>query len=44
MERDGYAGYDIAEFVDGTWNGHLVRYGPAGDVLREDDWLLGECQ
>ena len=40
-ERDGLAGYYIGEFVDGKRHGHLVVYDPAGDVLREYDWLLG---
>ena len=39
-ECDGAAWYGIGEFVDGKRHGHLVRYGPAGNVLREYDWLL----
>ena len=43
-EYDGFAGYCIGEFVDRKLHGHHVTYGPAGDVLGEDDWLLGEFQ
>ena len=47
QECDGDAGYPryiIAEYVDGKRHGHEVRYGRAGDVLGESDWLLGEYQ
>ena len=44
LERDGWAEYYIGEFVDGKLHGHHVRYGPAGDVQEEADWLLGVKQ
>ena len=44
MEEDGGAEYYIAEFVDGKEHGHFVAYGPAGDVVWEDDYLLGKKQ
>ena len=40
-ESDGWAGYDIAEYVDGKLHGHRVSYSPAGDVQWERDFLRG---
>ena len=40
MEYDGWAEYDIAEYVDGKWHGHAVWYNRAGNVIEEADWLL----
>ena len=44
LERDGYAGYYIEEFVNGKVHGHVVRYDIVGDVKYEWDSLRGEAQ
>ena len=36
--------YQIGEFVDGKWHGHVVMYGSAGNVLEEGDCLRGDKQ
>ena len=43
-EWDGVAVYFIEEYVDGKLHGHRVWYGPAGNVLLEEDWLRGVLQ